>query len=93
MLVGPNEFTDFYKLLISNYTILSFTSWLYFFKLHLFVFEYVECMMCVCVCGWGIMPQSMWMSEDNYGAVRSLLSRVPEIELWLAGSAANVFTH
>lgn len=50
MLVGPNEFTDFYKLLISNYTILSFTSWLYFFKLHLFVFEYVECMMCVC--GW-----------------------------------------
>lgn len=46
--------------------------------------------------GWGggrIMPQSMWMSEDNYGAVRSLLSRVPEIELWLAGSAANVFTH
>lgn len=48
MLVGPNEFTDFYKLLISNYKILSFTSWLYFFKLHLFVFEYVECMMCVC---------------------------------------------
>lgn len=49
--------------------------------------------MCVCVGGAGIMPQSMWMSEDNYGAVRSLLSRVPEIELWLAGSAANVFTH
>lgn len=47
----------------------------------------------MCVGGWGIMPQSMWMSEDNYGAARSLLSRVPEIELWLAGSAANVFTH
>lgn len=50
--VGPNECADFYKLLITNYTVL-FKPVVYtlFILNYTYVFEYVECIMCVCMGG------------------------------------------